>query len=250
MKGKLARITAAVLALGLVSSSAAAQLATMPVSFSPQGGPGVTVGADFGFGLNDDAKYVTGQTPIAYGGHVRLGLPKFYVTVRAAQVNPRGPTGTTFADKEISFGGDLAVNILNAPLLPVALSIQGGVGYTKFGTGLSEQKVLDVPIGVGIAINVPNPAVNVEPWAAPRIHINRVEVGADTQTRTGFGVSAGLNLGLPMGLGFHVAADWVRLPRKTSGSLNLPEEKRLTAGLGVHYTFTVPSLGVPVVPGM
>lgn len=226
----LGRTAGLALALGLVAGPAAAQMLGNPVYFSPKGGTGLTISGDYGRGVNDES----GKTDY-FGGRATLGLPMVSISAGAGSVSAEG------ADSEIGFGGALAVNILKAPLLPVAVNLQGGVGYLKEGDPTTlEATTLNVPVGVGIAINVPSPAVSVEPWAAPRVNIQRVEVtsgtGSASDTEVGFGASAGVNVGLPMGLGFHVAADWM-----TVGD---PAVKPLYIGVGAHYKFTIPGLGV------
>ena len=244
------RIAATVVAFGLVAGPALAQLSTQPVYFSPKHGTGLTIAGDFGAGLSDDAKFAVPalETPIAYGGRATLGLPMFSITAGVAIVDPGGS-----ADTEVSFGGNVAVNVFNPPLAPVAISLQAGVGYTKFGDATAaELKFLNIPIGVALAISVPSPAATIEPWIAPRIQLLRSEfslfgVSGGTETQFGFGVSGGLNITLPMGLGFHVAADWVSLSEKTdnTGAIVRAESQPLHIGGGVHYKIAIPSLGVP-----
>lgn len=236
MKRYWNRIAALAFTLALVSNSAAAQLAGNPVYFSPNHGPGFSLLGDFGRGVNDES----GKTNF-YGGRAILGLPMASFSAGAGVWD----ANVTGLDKEITFMGSAAVNVVKGPLVPVAVSIQAGAGYLKTGSGVTEAKFWNFPIGIGFAIDAPSPVVDVEPWAAPRIHIRRVSVGGNSATQFGFGASAGLNLTLPAGLGFHAVLDWARFSEKTSGPLNLAEVKPLIVGVGAHYRFSIPSLGIP-----
>ena len=81
----------------------------------------------------------------------------------------------------------------------------------------------------------------------PRIYVSRrSELGASA-TQTGLGASGGVNINLPMGLGFHAVVDFAKIPANTSGLL-IPESSPITAGIGLHYKIAVPSLGLPLVP--
>lgn len=249
MNGYLPRIVAVALALGggLVSGSAAAQVAYHPVYFSPNHGTGVTIAGDFGLGPNDDAKAIVGTTgtPLAYGGHITLGLPMVTITGIASAVDPKG-----LRDTEIGFGANLALTVFKAPLMPVVVSLQGGAGYVKFDRTVtdSDLKLVDVPVGLGVAIDVPNPVVAVEPWAAPRIHVRRSESTIPppggspfSETKVGVGISGGLNLTLPIGVGLHVAADWMTIDDPVRGGSTKP----VVLGIGLHMKLSVPSLGIP-----
>ncbi|MCH7474224.1 MAG: hypothetical protein IIA27_06080, partial [Gemmatimonadetes bacterium] len=121
-----------------------------------------------------------------------------------------------------------------------------GVGFLSqdipVGATTTTLKTLNIPIGIGIGFSAPTPGFSFDPWLAPRVQINRTEFGVDGQTRTGFGVSGGVNLAFVMGLGLHFGFDWLTLPSKTSGALNLLEVKPATIGVGVHYKFGPPGL--------
>ena len=232
MKRTLGRVASAALTLSLAAAPAAAQMVGNPVYFSPKGGIGFTISGDYGRGLNDES----GKSNY-FGGRATLGLPMVSIMAGAGSVKPEA------GESDITFGGAIAVNVLKVgPVTPVALSLQAGVGYQKIDVGAISFTTLNVPIGVGITVDVPTPAVGVEPWVAPRINIVRVSALGASSTETGFGASGGLNITLPTGLGFHVAFDWM--------TIGDPSVKPLTVGAGIHYTISIPSLGVPGVPGM
>lgn len=211
-------ISAAALALGLAAAPAAAQLLGNPVYVSPKGGTGVTISGDYGRGLNTNSGKGN-----SFNGRVTLGLPMVQIQVGAGSYKPKGGVSTA------NFMGQAAIRLLGGGPMPANVSLFAGAGYaSKSGT-----KTLTVPAGVAIGLNVPSPSVSVEPWIAPRINYMHVSVAGISSSQSKFGISGGVNLGLPMGLGFHAALDYVAI----SGAAPL------TFGIGVHYKFTVPGLG-------
>ena len=72
----------------------------------------------------------------------------------------------------------------------------------------------------------------------PRVQYRRVSLSGVSGSDLGYGVSGGLNLTLPVGLGAHVAIDYMKI-----GSAS-----PIVFGTGLHYTIPFP--GVPIVPGM
>lgn len=227
MNATLARGALVAAALAMGPTSASAQLFNNPVYVSPSHGTGFSLNGEYarGFDDNKDINFV--------GARAMLGLGP--VTAQAGAGGVLFGGGST-ADNEITFGGALALNILDLPLVPVSVNVQAGAGYTKFGAGVFSTKQLDVPIAVGVSINVPAPILDVEPWIAPRLHVMRLSNGASA-TEVGYGVSAGLNVTLPTGVGFHVAGDYL----KVSGF----QVRSLVLGAGLHFRIAIPGL----VPG-
>ncbi len=43
-------------------------------------------------------------------------------------------------------------------------------------------KLVHAPIGLGIALRIPNPALAIKPWIAPRLDVVRVSVGSSSNT--------------------------------------------------------------------
>lgn len=225
----------AALAMVLVTEAASAQLAGNPV-YAINPGIGVTLNGDFGRGVNDDS----GEGNF-YGGRVVLGVPMLSFWVGGGMYD----SGVPNADSEVTLGGGAAFNLIKAPILPVALTLQVGGGTVGCGTDCSE---LNLVAGPALRINVPTPGIGIEPWIMPRLQLSRVSAGETDITQTGFGASGGVNINLPMGLGIHAAADFASLPESTSGLVTILESQPFTAGIGVHYKITVPSLGMPLVP--
>jgi hypothetical protein len=156
----------------------------------------------------------------------------------------------TGADRAVQFMGSAALKLFSPPLLPIGLSLQAGAGYLKQGPTGSEVKTLSVPVGIGVAIKPPTPGLSVEVWGAPRLQFNAISVtGGGRRAQAGVGASGGVNLGMPTGLGLHLAADYTKMSAKASagtGGLTLPQTQTLVLGVGLHYTFTIP--GLPMVP--
>lgn len=223
----IARLAAAALVLGLSARPAAAQLMNSPVFFSPNAGTGLTVGADYGLGVNDNS-----GKGYSINGRAELGLPMINVGIAVGQFQPNGGGNGT-----INFAGNAGLTLMSLPLTGVSVSAHAAAGYwSKSGTSN-----LSVPIGLTLGIKPPSPGVSFEPWVSARVEMNRASatigtVSAST-TNTNVGASVGVNVGLPMGLGLHAAVDYLAV----SGGAPV------LFGIGAHYTFTVPGLGV--VPG-
>lgn len=235
MKRLIGSIAVVALLMGLVAETASAQLAGNPVyAISP--GVGITLNGDFGRGVNDES----GKGNY-FGGRVVLGVPMVSFWVGAGQYDSR----VANADKEITLGGGAAINLIKAPILPVALTLQVAGATVGCGTDCS---TLNLVAGPALKVNVPTPGIGIEPWIMPRVNMARTSFGGSSVTQTGFGASGGVNVNLPMGLGFHVALDFANIPAKTSGIFQIPESSPITAGVGLHYKIAVPSLGLPLVP--
>lgn len=254
MNPRLGPVAVAVVLLGLGVRPAAAQLQAMPVYFNPKGGTGLTISGDFGRAVSTRTGTMTAaQKPYAFGGSVRLGLPMVSVGVGAASYDPN----VTTQNNEVQYAGTAALKVFGSPLIPVAVSLQVGAGYLRAGSGTFATKTVNVPIGLGVALNVPTPGASLEPWLAGRVHLISVSTGtvaggSISGTQVGYGASGGLSVGLPMGLGFHVALDWARFgARPTSPITDQRLEKQsLTVGVGAHFSLKIPGLGVPLVPGV
>lgn len=201
------------------------------VTFPAMPGVGVTIAGDVALGLNDDAK-VTGtagaESPMYVGGRITLGLPMFSVWAGAGAA----PLGVEGVDSEITFGGGAGYHVLSAPLLPVKVSVQAGVGYLSE----TDASLLNVPVGVLVVINVPSPAIGIEPWLMPRVQWSRESFMGVSDSEIGFGASGGINVTLPMGFGVHAALDWL--------TIGDPSISPLHAAAGLHYKVSVPSLGM------
>lgn len=221
------------MALGL-GIAALGALAVPPAAAQVRGIPVYNNGVPRGIGIygdvglpNDDAG---GGTAYAVTGRAGFGL--FGVTAMLSSYDPAGP-----ADADLSVGATANYRVFGGPLVPLAVTLQGGVGYAKPETGLlpNDDEVTQwrFPVGVGFALTIPNPALAIQPWLAPRVDIVRTSPDAgDAETDTNFGLSGGVELNLLNGLGVHAAYDAVFVDGGTPGVF----------GIGAHYNFRVPGL--------
>lgn len=180
--------------------------------------------ADVGF-PNDEAGGGTG-----YGLTGRAGFGLLGVTAIVSSFNPDGP-----GDSDVSVGATANYRIFGGPLVPLSVTLQGGVGYTKPDAGfLPDDDVTQwrFPIGLGFGLTIPNPALAIRPWLAPRVDILRESVNGDSSTETEFALSGGIELNLLNGLGAHAAYDAIFTGDGTPGVF----------GAGLHYNFRVPGL--------
>lgn len=226
----IARAAGAVAAAIVVALPAAAQVPGLPVY--TQGVPrGIGVYGDVAFPDNDAG----GGTAYSVTGRAGFGLVG--VTAIVSTYNPDGPAGG-----KVSVGATGNFRVFGGPLVPLSVTLQGGVGYAKpddsFLPGGASVKQWRFPVGVGFALTIPNPALAIKPWLAPRLDIVRTTIGdiagvpggSDTQTR--FALSGGIELNLLNGFGLHAAYD------RTFGEGTDPS----LFGLGAHYNFRVPGL--------
>ncbi len=237
-----------IMGLSLLASPAVAQMNSIPVMFNPKGGTGLLVALDVGKGMNDESgkntalafRSALGIGPVTIGGGIGI-------------VNP-DQGGTVGRKSQTQYMGNFALRVFGGGLLPVSISLQGGVGVLDVAD--LGQKVVTVPVGLGIGFSVPTPGFSFEPWFAPRYTMVRNEdvTFTETVTQNGFGISAGVNLNFLMGLGLHIAGDWQKNPTEFITGTTTPsvlETKPFVFGIGLNYTFTIPGLpGVPMVPGI
>jgi hypothetical protein len=217
-------LAAAGLVLGaFVAPASQAQVRGIPVYNS--GIPtGIGVYGDIGFPNEQAGK----GRALALSG--RAGLGPFGATAILSTFNPEGD-----GDSELSVGGTLNYKVFGGPLIPLSVTMQAGIGYSKPEIGLlpnEDVNELRFPLGVGFALTIPNPALAIKPWIAPRVDIVRVSGDGLSETESNFGLAGGLELNLLSGLGLHAAYDRVFLE---GGDVSV-------FGLGAHYTFRVPGL--------
>jgi hypothetical protein len=192
---------------------------------------GIGIFGDLGF-PNDDAG---GGTAYGVTGRVGLGVLAFTATLSA--LNPDGPAGTSAA-----VGATANYRVFGGPLVPLSVTLQAGIGYTSPdsptplpGNGaFSSNEITHFPFGLGLALTIPNPALAIKPWLAPRLDVVRTPTtdGDGHQTDTNFGLSGGIELNLLNGFGAHASYDYVNGDAGNPGIF----------GIGAHYTFRVRGL--------
>lgn len=223
MKQAVIGVAVALAALAAGTRSLPAQVRGIPVDNAGVA-RGVGIYADVGF-PNDRAG---GGHAYALTGKAGLGVLGFTGTL--ASYNPDG------ADASVVVGATINYRIFGGPLVPLAVNLQGGIGYyspdtdSPFG---SLDTDLHLPVGVGFALTIPNPVLAIRPWLAPRLDITtRSAEGGESDTQTDFGLSGGLELNTLSGFGLHAIYDVVFADGGKPGVF----------GIGAHYTFRVPGL--------
>ncbi|MEX1051485.1 MAG: hypothetical protein WEC54_08020, partial [Gemmatimonadales bacterium] len=195
---KAVKLAVAALAIGYAVAPAAAQLPNQPVYAIPKG-VGLGLNADLGFGVDP-----SGSSGIAV--RATLGLPMIKLTLG-------------LAPDMMDNGGENTLMVGGAfQLIPMPVSIRL---QANAGRGLTSNN-MNVAIGGVIGLNVPSPALSVEPWVFPSIRLSIPDVG---ESSSNIGVAAGVNIGLPGGIGGHAALDVTRV-----GDANV-----IGAGVGLHY---------------
>jgi hypothetical protein len=197
-----------------------------------RGIPVYNSGIPSGIGLYGDVGFPDEQAgkgkALALSG--RVGFGALGATAILSGFNPEGG-----GDNDLSLGATLNYRLFGAPLVPLSVTLQGGIGYSKPASGIlptDEVNEFRFPVGVGFALTIPNPALAIKPWLAPRLDIVQQSGGSVTETESNFGLGAGLELNLLNGLGFHAAYDRVFIDGGDPGVF----------GVGAHYTFRVPGL--------
>jgi hypothetical protein len=218
------RAILALLGVVITAPSVAAQVRGIPV-YNVGVPRGIGIYGDVGI-PNDEAG---GGTAYAVTGRAGFGL--FGATAILSTYNPDGP-----GDSDVSVGGTLNYRVFGGPLVPLAVTLQGGIGYAKpEDATLPDPDVTELrfPVGVGFALTIPNPILAIKPWLAPRLDIvRRSAEGMEAETDSEFGLSGGLELNTLSGFGIHATYDAIFADGGTPGVF----------GIGAHYTFRVPGL--------
>ncbi len=207
--------SALIIGSSLLAGPAVAQMNSIPVYFNPKGGTGLMVAVDLGRGINDESGE---NTAVAF--RTALGIGPVTIGGSVGLVNPEEgvPVGR---ELESQYMGNIALRLFGGGLLPVSLSLQGGVGVLTLDD--TNKEIITVPIGLGLGFSIPTPGFSFDPWIAGRYTFVRTKDAtfpvAATANQNSFGISGGLNFNFLMGLGFHIAGDWQSNPLKvvTSG---------------------------------
>lgn len=205
-----------VLALLAGAARAEAQVTGLPVQNSGIAS-GLTIGGEVGFPGEDYGKGT------AFGARAALGLGPFGLSALVSRWNPEGA-----GEAATAIGGAVNLKVFGGPLIPLSVTLQGGAEYAE-RNGI---KFLHAPIGLGIALKIPNPALAIKPWIAPRLDIVRTS-GALDDTESNFGISGGVDFSLLGGIGFTAAYD-----RTFAGSGVNPS----VFSVGANYAIKIPGL--------
>lgn len=170
-------------------------------------------GVGTGFGIAADVGFPSASAGkgTAFGGTGSVGFGPLGVTASVARWNPDGD-----GENITSVGGTGNLKIIGGPLIPLAVTLQAGAGYHKLtlaGTEPVTTKTLHLPVGVGLALTIPNPVFSIKPWVAPRLDVVRTttesDTPAETQTGSDFAISGGIDLGFLNGLTIRAMYDRV-----------------------------------------
>jgi hypothetical protein len=184
---------------------------------------GIALYGDVGFPDEEAGK----GTAFAVSG--RAGFGVFGATAMLATFNPDGP-----GENDVALGATANLKLFGGPLTPLGVTLQAGIGYSKPDVGLlpGDEDELRIPVGLGFALTIPNPALAIQPWIAPRVDMVRVSGGGLSDTETNFGLGGGVELNLLNGFGLHAAYDRVFLDGGDPSVF----------GLGAHFAFRVDGL--------
>lgn len=206
-----------------------------PLSAQAFGLPVINSGLPTGIGFAADAGFANDAAGGGWAAGLtgKVGFSRLGVTATVTRVAP------DVGDEFFSAGATANMQVFGGPLIPLSVTLQGGAGYStpefRFpclppeGCDVSEWRF---PVGVGFAFTIPNPAMAIKPWIAPRVDITRLSSDGVSETDTRFAMSAGVELNFITGLGLHAAYDWINAEGDKPGIL----------AAGLHYTFRVPGL--------
>jgi len=142
----------------------------------------------------------------AFGGTGFIGLGPLGVTASVSRWNPAGD-----GDALTSVGGTLNLKVFGGPLIPLAVTMQAGVGRTR-SSDIEGGSITTThfPLGLGIGVTIPNPAFSIKPWAAPRVDVvHESGSGLIGGTRAKFGISGGIDVGFLSGISIRAMYDRV-----------------------------------------
>jgi len=190
----------ALIALGAAGRAGGlvAQVAGLPVR---------NAGISTGLGIAGDVGFPNAAAGkgIAFGATGVLGLGPLGVSVSVAHWSPKdSPLGAIN-----SYGGTANLKIFGGPLIPISVTAQVGIAhYNQSAPDVESISTTHVPLGLGLALTIPNPVFSIKPWVAPRVDVNRVKTTpgfvqggvTSTDTDTNFGISGGIDLGFLNGL--------------------------------------------------
>jgi opacity protein-like surface antigen len=188
-----------IFALLVVSSVAAAPISAQVLGLPVvnNGAPtGLNVGADVGF-AND--AYGGGT---AFGGHAALGIGFIGAGAEIATYSP------TVGSSVLSEALNATLRLVGGPLVPFRITLQAGSGWWS----IDNTNYMHVPVSIGFAATIPNPAFAIKPWIAPRLDLTHmsgtsIEGGSVSSNDTHFGISGGVDFALLNGLALRVAYD-------------------------------------------
>jgi hypothetical protein len=195
MKSRLRLIALVMIGAAGGTGGLVAQVVGLPVRNAGVG-TGIGIAADVGFPNGDAGK------GIAVGATGAIGLGPLGITGSVATWNPKGP-----GESISSVGVTGNLKIFGGPLIPFSVTAQAGAARFKE----NGETNWHVPVGIGVALTIPNPVFSIKPWLAPRLDLVRTNAGGTGSTVTDFGISGGVDFGFLSG--FTVRAMYDRVSR-------------------------------------
>lgn len=164
---------------------------------------GLQLAAEVGF---PNAAHIDGA---AFGGTAAFGVGLIGFTASVTTWQADWGTGSDPA-REYAVGATGNYRLLGGPLVPLAVTLQAGVGrWTESapsGSIMTDQTTTSVPVGLGFALTIPSPIVSFKPWLAPRVQwTDRSEFGSTSD----FAIGGGIDLGFINGTAIRGAYDRV-----------------------------------------
>lgn len=223
--------TAALVVTSLIlAAPAAAQLTNIPVYANPAT-KGIRIAGDVGFGVNDESGK---NTAFSLRGNLGIGKLILGAGVGVVGFDALVPGGDT--QNEPTFMGSAAYRLLgDGGLLNV--SLQAGAGFTSVDALGETLKTTDIPISLGIGTHLPIPLALVEGWVAPRYTFRYVSGSGDSDSRNHWGLSAGVDVRLPLGLGAQIAGDWSSLPEIDGDIISELKRQPFLMSVGLQVGF-------------
>lgn len=111
--------------------------------------------------------------------------------------------GTADDNTVWSQGVAVSMRLFGGPLIPFRVTLQAGAG--RWSQGIVE--TVRLPLSLGLAAVIPNPAFAIRPWLAPRIDYQSTTFENSDVSSTDFGISGGIELGFLNGLTIRSAYD-------------------------------------------
>ena len=173
-----------------------ATLAATPVAAQVRGLPVVNNGVPTGIGLAADVGFANhdfGQAT-TFGVSAAVGLGFVGIGGAVSRTEPdNGPSGYSQAVSA-------SLNILGGPLVPIRVTVLGGVGQWKSGA----ETVRHIPVSLGLSATIPIPALSIKPWIAPRFdRVGVIEGGRGN----GLALVCGVALAMVNGLSLRASYD-------------------------------------------
>jgi hypothetical protein len=171
-------------------------VAAAPLAAQVRGLPVVNNGVPTGIGLAVDAGFANANAGKAttLGASAAIGLGFVGIGGAVARTDPE--TGEAGWSQAVS----ASLNILGGPLVPIRVTMMGGMGRWESG-GFT---VTRIPVSLGLSATIPVPALAIKPWIAPRYERYSFE-SAPGENR--WAIAGGIELAMINGLSLRASYD-------------------------------------------